>query len=240
MLLGMSGLNSYVSSYEAGSLYLGTNATVRLAIVSDGKVGIGTLTPGYKLDVNGAVNLNKGIASAQALCVNGDEALWYDGTYFSWGYEGQWNYLANKVYIGPAATDPGTNMLVVNGAAAKPGGGSWATWSDSRLKDIHGNYSKGLKEIIALRPVSFSYRKDNSLKLPDDQEYAGLVAQDVQNIFPEAISEGTDGYLQLDNNSINIALINAIRELKAENDRLKSENENISSRLEKLEAKIGK
>ena len=226
---------------NAGGLQI-TNYAAQTAIFakqSNSFVGIGTSNPAYTLDVAGGVNLIKGLSGAALLC-NGAQAIWYNGTYFSWGYEGQWNYLANKVYIGSAATDPGTNMLVVNGTAAKPGGGSWATWSDSRLKDIHGNYLKGLKEIIALRPVSFSYRKDNSLKLPDDQEYAGLVAQDVQNIFPEAISEGTDGYLQLDNNSINIALINAIRELKAENDRLKSETENISSRLEKLEAKIGK
>ena len=226
---------------NAGGLQI-TNYAAQTAIFakqSNSFVGIGTSNPAYTLDVAGGVNLIKGLSGAALLC-NGAQAIWYNGTYFSWGYEGQWNYLANKVYIGSAATDPGTNMLVVNGTAAKPGGGSWATWSDSRLKDIHGNYLKGLKEIIALRPVSFSYRKDNSLKLPDDQEYAGLVAQDVQNIFPEAISEGTDGYLQLDNNSINIALINAIRELKSENDRLKSETENISSRLEKLEAKIGK
>jgi len=226
---------------NAGGLQI-TNYAAQTAIFakqSNSFVGIGTSNPAYTLDVAGGVNLIKGLSGAALLC-NGAQAIWYNGTYFSWGYEGQWNYLANKVYIGSAATDPGTNMLVVNGTAAKPGGGSWATWSDSRIKDIHGNYLKGLKEIIALRPVSFSYRKDNSLKLPDDQEYAGLVAQDVQNIFPEAISEGTDGYLQLDNNSINIALINAIRELKAENDRLKSETENISSRLEKLEAKIGK
>jgi regulator of replication initiation timing len=34
-------------------------------------------------------------------------------------------------------------------------------------------------------------------------------------------------------------MVNAIKELKAENERLKTENENISRRLEKLEQFIG-
>ncbi len=202
-------------------------------------VGIGTLFPGYKLDVAGPANLNNGKTGVALRC-EGDEALWYNGTYFSWGYGGSWNFFGDKVFIGSVATDPGTNLLVVNGAAAKPGGGSWATWSDSRLKDILGFYSRGLNEILKLNPIMFSYKDGNKINLPDNVKYAGLIAQEVREVFPEAVSEGSGGYLQLDIHPVNMALINAVKELKAENDRLKSENEEILSRLEKLEAKIGK
>jgi len=44
--------------------------------------------------------------------VNGAEALWYNGTYFSWGYGGQANYFADKVGIG--TTNP-QSTLDVNG-----------------------------------------------------------------------------------------------------------------------------
>ena len=231
MYLGTYGLNSYVSTYEAGSLYLGTGATIRLAILSDGKVGIGTLTPGYKLDVKGTANLNNGIATGPALVVNGDEAIWFDGTYFSWGYGGTWNYFKDAIGID---CQPGNgHLLAVNGVASKPGGGSWAAFSDVRLKDIHGQYTRGLSDILKLQPVIFSYKTDNELKLPSKSEYVGFIAQEVQKVFPETITETTSGYLEFDMHGVNVALVNAVKELKAENDALKA-------RLEKLEERYVK
>lgn len=48
------------------------------------KVGIGTSTPVYQMDVAGAVNLNKGINSGAALHINGILALgYYNDIYFS-------------------------------------------------------------------------------------------------------------------------------------------------------------
>jgi hypothetical protein len=123
-----------------------------------------------------------------------------------------YNYFSRAVNIG-TSTSPGTHLLVVNGTAAKPGGGSWVTWSDARLKDVLGDYDKGLEEIAALKPVRFTYREDNPLNLPADNEFAGFIAQDVRTIFPEAVGEGEDGYLYFDANSVNVAMVNAIREL---------------------------
>lgn len=221
--VSLSSPNGYSGYFSGGNTFY---------VATD--LGIGTLTPAYKLDVAGPANLNKGLSGIALRC-NGDEAIWYNGTYFSWGYGGSYNYFGDKIFVGAAAADPGTNLLVVNGAAAKPGGGSWETWSDARLKDIHGIYSKGLKEIISLKPVSFSYKAGNKPNLPTNVNYTGLIAQEVQDIFPEAVSPDGNGFLQLDLQPVNMALINAIKDLKAENDRLKSENENIKSRLEKIE-----
>jgi hypothetical protein len=108
---------AYTSEYavSAGSAPTGggwvdAGTKVRLETSTD-SVGIGTSTPAYKLDVAGSLNLNKGIASGIALRVNGAEALWYDGTYFSWGFGGTANYFADSVGIG--TTNPGQKLSVI-------------------------------------------------------------------------------------------------------------------------------
>ena len=51
LTVGTNGGHGYLHNREAKSLYLGTNNTTRLTILSDGKVGIGSTTPLEKLHV---------------------------------------------------------------------------------------------------------------------------------------------------------------------------------------------
>ena len=232
MLIGMEGNNGWLSTYEPGNLYLGTNSAAKVTIASDGDVGIGLTSPLQKLDVNGAVNI-RGNASNQLLFCGSAEAIWYDDTYFSWGYGGQYNYFGDEVTIGTSAA-PGYN-LVVNGTAAKTGGGSWSTLSDVRMKDLTGEYQKGLNEIMQLKPVTFTYKAGNPRELNSNEPQIGFVAQDVQKIFPEAVTECKDGYLDFNIHAVNVALVNAVKELKAENEELKMANEKYEERLTEIE-----
>ena len=232
MLIGMEGNNGWLSTYEPGNLYLGTNSAAKVTIASDGDVGIGLTSPLQKLDVNGAVNI-RGNASNQLLFCGSAEAIWYDDTYFSWGYGGQYNYFGDEVTIGTSAA-PGYN-LVVNGTAAKTGGGSWSTLSDVRMKDLTGEYQKGLNEIMQLKPVTFTYKAGNPRELNSNEPQIGFVAQDVQKIFPEAVTECKDGYLDFNIHAVNVALVNAVKELKAENQELKMANEKYEERLTEIE-----
>jgi len=76
---GLIGTGSSLSAAGAGDLVVRTGgklefvtndawSTPRMTILSDGKVGIGTTAPAYKLDVNGAARIVDGISSP---------AFWY-------------------------------------------------------------------------------------------------------------------------------------------------------------------
>jgi hypothetical protein len=116
--------------------------------------------------------------------------------------------------VGIGTTTP-DNLLTVNGSADKPGGGSWGTYSDRRLKMLDGSFTSGLSQIMRLHPVRYRYNKQNALGIQDTQEHVGLVAQDVQAVIPEAVTETSKGYLLLNNDPILWSMLNAIKEQQA-------------------------
>jgi len=122
---------------------------------------------------------------------------------------------ANSVGIGTGSL-PSSFKLTVNGTAAKPGGGSWSTFSDARLKDVIAEYEYGLDEIMSIRPVIYRYKEDNDLQIASDSEYVGVIAQEIEEIIPEAVEENASGHLMVNGDSINYAMLNAIKMLKAE------------------------
>jgi hypothetical protein len=136
--------------------------------------------------------------------------------------------MGGRVGIGTVAPQA---LLHVNGNACKPGGGVWDTPSDLRLKDVQGGYKKGLAEIVQLKPVRFRYKADNPRRLPSDTEEIGFIGQEIEKIFPEAVSKAEDGYLDFNMHPVNVAVINAIKELKAENEKLKARIEELENFL---------
>lgn len=182
-------------------------------------------------------NWSQSIRSARraALFVNADDQDPADPEGQDWAIwqQGVKNYLHG--YTGIGTQDIGTSVggyyhLTVNGLARKPGGGSWATFSDLRLKDVQGAFMPGLDAITRLSPIRFHYKKDNALGLAAEEEFVGLAAQEVSNVIPEAVREAEHGYLILNNDPVIMALINSVKELKAENDELKNRMKKLENR----------
>ena len=78
--------------------------------------------------------------------------------------------------------DPSGNFTI-NGGGYKPGGGAWAASSDIRIKDVVGEYDKGLEEVLKLRPVVYTYKGNHTLTEEPD------VPQGPSDPLPEPLDE---------------------------------------------------
>lgn len=107
-------------------------------------------------------------------------------------------------------------------------GGSrpWINNSDLRLKENVYTIKDALDKVLGLRGVTYEWKSDKT-----DDKNLGFIAQEVKNVLPEVVSQDEDGYYSINESSITAVLVEAVKELKAENDDLRS-------RLETLEAKL--
>ncbi len=140
--------------------------------------------------------------------------------------------LTNAGDVGIGTPTPGGQLELSLNEGRKPGTNTWTIVSDQRLKYVNGNYTKGLNEILQLKPIRFNYKNNGSRTFEKevlDTEFAGFLAQEVQPLFPEAVGTDDDGFLNFNIHPILIASMNAFKELDAKNEQL----EQKSSQLEK-------
>ncbi len=80
--------------------------------------------------------------------------------------------------------------------------------SGCRLKNVGEKYTAGLSELKQLDFFHFIYKKDAE-KTP----HVGVMAQDLQKVFPDAVTKDEDGYLRIRFEDMFYAVINAVKEL---------------------------
>ena len=167
---------------------------VQMAIdVTNSRVGIGTATATGKITVSDTGNHIHINNSARA------------STDF-------WNLdvaSTNRFYI---VNQAGTGVYINNG------GTSWVGSSDLRLKNIHSQITGGLSSICQLNPVKYSWKNDE-----ENTQYIGLIAQEVEAVIPDVVSEDDNGYKGIVYTELIPVLISAIQELKAEIETLKTQ-----------------
>ena len=93
------------------------------------------------------------------------------------------------------------------------------TSSDARLKDVTGS-ARGLDVINNLNPVAYNWKADNRAD-------EGLIAQEVEKVMPNAVSQTKDGYYMMDYSKLVTPLIKAVQEQQEQIESLKSEIANL-------------
>ena len=100
--------------------------------------------------------------------------------------------------------------------------------SDRRLKNVGEKYTAGLSELKKLDFFYFTFKEDKE-KTP----HVGVIAQDLEKVFPDAVTKGEDGYLRIRLEDMFYAVINAVKELDNKITEIVQKITDINSTIEK-------
>ena len=155
-----------------------------------------------------------------------------NGQYLSGDGDDEGIFVDSLGNVGIGTTMP-TQELHVEGNAFKTiGGTAWVTVSDRRLKKNIKPISKGLDHINKLSLKEFEYKNNKILGLMQRHD-VGLIAQQVVDVFPEAVLYSGQ-YMMLDYHPIYMAQLRAVQELSEQNAELEKRIAILESKLDKI------
>lgn len=225
--------------YIAGDTTIATNANISsnggymTLQKAGGSVLIGTTADeGYKLYVNGGSSSGmlfySTSAANQIKAAGTAPAITFSNTITSPTIGGSLGACtsAGQFLSGTAAGDmilinqfTGNKLYITNysgGVYLTQGATSWTANSDIRLKNINGHIENAVEKLSTLQTINFSYKDDKTNK-----QNLGLIAQEVEKIFPELIDKNGDGMLGVRYTELVPVLIKAIQEQQKEINELK-------------------
>ena len=110
--------------------------------------------------------------------------------------------------------------------------------SDIRFKEVVDRFELDIEKIAAASLIHFTWKDREN----DRSVHAGGIAQEWQEILPEAVVETEDGKLAMDYGVIGVAsaisLARKVKEQQREIDELKRKNAEMEARMERLEKLI--
>jgi hypothetical protein len=152
--------------------------------------------------------------------------------------------ISNATVIGYNASVSASNKVVIGNSGVTSIGGyaNWTNYSDARLKEnISYNNKLGLNFIMKLRTASYNYRSDENKHRRD-----GLIAQDVEQTLKElgidfsglVIDDNKEKTLNLAYGDFVLPLINAVQELHQKNLSLDAAIKEMKAELDKLKQQV--
>ncbi len=181
-----------------GNLIVNTD-TLFVNIVSD-SVGIGTVSPQAKLDVSGTVKVNTGIwsmnmgssgnSTSKGIQIYGTDSTGnsiitaFDETIPAYRNLGM---MVNRLGIG--TTTPGVQLDLTTDGARKLTTTTWSTGSDARIKEdiVDANIDRCYDIVSNIKLKHYRWM-DDIANIVDDKSQLGWIAQDVEVVFPKAVT----------------------------------------------------
>lgn len=226
--------------------------TTVMRIEQNGNVGIGTLitTSFNKLTVAGNATFsgNLGIGDPNeesyklyvvsntlnypaAYIENSQGSLGAEGLYIKAGS----NLATGSNYIAFFRPD-GTNIGRIQQTGINSV--SYLTTSDNRLKNIIGTSQKGLADLMKIKIYDYTFKSDRDKKVQ-----TGFMAQELYDIFPQAVSKPRDSNEAAEKNPwmvdygrVTPLIIKSVQEQQQMIDDLKKQNEKLQKQIDELKA----
>ena len=178
-----------------------------LTILKNGNVGIDTADPAFRLQITG-----------------GSDAEPDGGGYLVIGDHTAANIVIDNNEIMARNNGVTSPLYLQNDGGSVRVGGTVVHSSDRRLKDNITALHYGLAEVLRLQPVSYDWKGR-----PQNGRSLGFIAQDVQEVLPELVSEDDDsmGTLSVNYTGVVPVLVTAVQQLARSNDELVDENAHL-------------
>ena len=201
----------------------GTGANTRMTLDNTGKLGINTAGPSSLLHVKSSgasstpfrIERSGGSGDEVKVAMQGDNRpffqMYQSGTEKIRFDVGSNSFITNNLAIG--STSPSEKLHVTGNILAT---GNITAYSDKRIKKDIKELDNCLEAVEKIRGVSYK-RTDTG----DDG--VGVIAQEVEALFPELISEDNDGMKSVNYSGLIGVLFSAVKELSTEVKRLKEE-----------------
>jgi hypothetical protein len=215
---------------------------------------------GWGLNGNGQADVPAGTFMAVAAGDYHSLAICSDGTLVGWGLDnngqtdvptGTFTAVASGPYFGlairPDPTPGGFGLVLATDSALKPGTNTWTILSDHRLKKNIRPLSGALERLLRLRGVTFEWIDPRSHRGACGGNI-GLIANEVESVFPEWVGRDPQGYRTLTIGGFEALTAEALRDLRAEKDaqleKLRAEKDaqisDLTVRLERMEAMMAR
>ena len=125
------------------------------------------------------------------------------------------------------------DIVAGNGRVAS--GYSWLTNSDVRYKKNISTLQDCLDKVMAIRGVSFDLISD-SLDVGTRGKNIGFIAQELENVVPEVVVTGSDGYKAVAYDKITAVLTEAIKEQQKQIESQQKEIDELKTLVNSLAA----
>ena len=223
---------------------VGGGGNKNFLINTDGRVGIGTTSPLAKLDVTGGALSINNPGAGNVLAFFNTERSWQlrqfgtgAGTALELASVGGGGnkdlIITTDGQVGIGTTDP-RHKLDVRGDI---GNNNTRHHSDLKWKKNIKTVPNALDKVLQLRGVNFEWQREAYPEMNFNAgKQLGVIAQEVKQIVPEIVAQNEQGYT-VDYSRLTALLIEAVKELKAENNSLK-ELLNSQSRESQLDLQL--